>query len=105
MTAEELGKLIQVASDCGVSELSIDKITIKFKNNIDIQKTEEIPYSPSEETHQSEPETVEDTTAQEDKEQKLEELALMAIENPVMFEKLLVEDSELLKEFENSIEE
>ena len=100
MNVDEICKLIECSSKHGVTELVIDKIVIKIQN-IGSDFKEEIPYS----TVIDEPNPNPEPKAEDNLLDKAEELALMAIENPHKFEEMLANDDEMLKEFEQSIEE
>ena len=101
MTCEDICKIIEVAGANGVTELNIDKISIKFDNRNSIQSEKEPPSSNSVPANQSDSTEIENDIKLE----KAEELSLMMIENPEKFEELLANDSQLLKEFEDSIED
>lgn len=101
MTANEICKVIQCASKNGVENLTIDKINIKFKNDNSISG--EQPETPIEVvTPQPSQENIQEEI---DKLSKAEELSLMMIEDPVRYEQLIADDPELIKDFEESIED
>lgn len=101
MNVDEICKLIECGRQNGVNELNIDKIAIKFQN-IESDFKEEIPYSTVIDEPNLETEPIKEEINLAD---QAEELALMAIENPSKFEEMLANDDEMLKEFEQSIEE
>jgi len=104
MNTDEYCRLIECAAKHGVSELVIDKFSIKFdNNNIAVKEEGAKPVSTFSDipNHQEEIQTeIEDNLLA-----KAEELDLLAIEDPSRFEEILAHDDELLKRFEAELEE
>ena len=111
MTADEICKIIECAGSHGVTELSIDKISIKFdnKSRIEIKEADLPPIDPPLVTpNQSEIQEKDEITVESegnDKLLKAEELAIMAIEDPSNFERLLATEDSLIDEFEREVDE
>ena len=108
MTAEDYCKIIETAGNCGVSELKIDKFSLKFHNNRSIEVKDETPEPM--EVYSDIPNHQEIETDKYEKDEndlllKAEELDIMMIEDPQRFEELLANDPELIKRFERELEE
>ena len=90
---------IRTCAECGVSEITIDSVVIKFDNR-ENKEISNISYPAVNEEYQEDTNRVD----KELQELQAEELTMLHIEDPVQYEELLANPDNLIN-FENQIED